>query len=200
MNGITENNIIDIDNILAIISIIISIIALIMTLVQNKIIQNENKLLQVIPNLDIKLLVFLKIRGDIIKINDGIEEINVMKTKYSDFYIDRSIFFTNSTLPLFILSFTNNGNGLAKDVVIQKVIITKLNSVQEEYSDESAFFSCPVSETKACKIFSNIPINEVKEVRILIKYCDIINNKYEEDLCYVPIENNECAELKLLKL
>lgn len=70
------------NDILSVVAIVISAASFL----QSRILHNENKKLTVLPNLDVILLIDNRIIGRIVHQNDGIDELNIWESKYSDYY------------------------------------------------------------------------------------------------------------------
>ena len=185
----------ELSNILSIIAIVISVISIIITFFQNRKLHNENKALQVKPNLYLELLFHSKIGGfSEIRGAGTIDEMSVFTTKYTPYYTHHDIRMDKSDKVLFTLCITNNGKGAADDIVVSNVQI-KTDTCLQEFTCDDILFSCSETEKKASKIYAELTPENVKEVSLQIKYKDMLDTPYVEYFTFVPIDEKQ-AEMK----
>ena len=173
-------------------AIVISVISLALTLAQNRKLHMENVRLQVIPSINLELIVQEKILGHSEKRNQGtLDEITSFVTQYTDLYINQSLILGDreKSKEKFTLVITNDGNGLAKDIKIKKVVIRTDNS-EMSYDKNDIFFSCNASDKKAIKIFSDQLLNNLTKIEINISYNDILGKIYTNFYSFIPSKNS----------
>lgn len=179
------------NDILAILAIIISAASF----VQNRRLHNENKKLTVLPNLDISFLIDNRITGQIVRQNDGIDEFNIWKSKYSDYYTNHDVYLQENCKALFTVLISNVGMGVAKNIKFSDIVIY-LKDCVASCKSKNILFTCSAGETKANKIYANYTPADVEKVEITIVYEDILGNAHTMKNCYEPIDERK-SEMKL---
>lgn len=186
--------------VLSIVAILVSIVSFLLTILQNRKIHNENKTLQVKPNLCIELLFHSRIRGWMEKRNRNtgckIDEINVHTTQYTPYYTHHDIRIDKSNKSLFTICMSNKGKGSADDIIVNCIRI-KTDTYSQEYISDDILFSCSESEKKASQIYAELLPENVKEVQLQIRYKDILGKSYTEDFTFAPIDNMR-AEMRMI--
>ncbi len=181
------------DDILSIVAIIISVASFI----QNRSLHNDNKRLTTLPNLDVNILFDKRITGKIVRENNGIDELNIWKSKYSEYYTNHDLYFCETKQALFTVLVKNVGLGVAKNINIREVSLY-LKNTNTNYKFNEILFTCSTGETKANKIYSNYSPSEIKKVEITIDYEDILNKTHIFKNTYEPLDEQEC-EMKLVQ-
>ena len=149
------------------------------------------------PNLDVSLLIDSRITGRVIHQNDGIDELNIWKSKYSDYYTNHDLHLQDTKKALFTVLVSNVGMGVAKNIRFSEVVIGLKDGVTSCKS-ESILFTCSSGETKANKIYADYAPTDVKKVEITIAYEDILGKTHTIKNCYEPISEQRC-EMKLIQ-
>ena len=179
---------------------ILSVIAIVISaasFIQNRRLNNENKQLTVLPNLDVNLLFDGRIIGKIVRENNGIDELNIWKSKYSEYYTNHDLYLQEDGKALFTALVSNVGMGVAKNIRFNEIDISLNDSITSCKSKE-ILFTCSAGETKANKIYAEYTPSEVKEVKITITYDDILNKTHTFKNTYEPISENRC-EMRLVQ-
>lgn len=181
------------NDILSVVAIVISAASFL----QSRILHNENKKLTVLPNLDVILLIDNKIIGRIVHQNDGIDELNIWESKYSDYYTYHDLYLQDCNKSLFTVLVSNVGMGVAKNIRFSEIAIYIENCVTS-YKSESILFTCSAGETKANKIYADCDPADVTNVELTIAYEDILGKTHILKNSYEPIGADRC-EMKLTR-
>lgn len=186
----------ELSNILSIIATVISLISIIIAFFQNRKLHNENQALQVKPDLCVELLFYSKILGWEEKQSLGtLTAINVYKTQYTPYYTHHDIRMDKLNEILFTLCISNKGKGPADGIVVSNIQVKTNTDATNEFTSSDILFSCAETEKKATRIYSELSPENVKEVRLQIKYKDMLDTPYVENFTFVPIDEKQ-AELK----
>ena len=162
---------------LSIIAIVISVISFVFSYSQNRRLHNENKRLQVLPAISQELMIWSRIRCNIEKRNNGIDELNVLVSPYESFYNNNDIIISQCKTPILTLLSQNTGNGIGENVCVQEIIIWTATD-ELKFELDKILFSCPTGETVATRIYADVQEETIKKVQVKIKYADILGNSY----------------------
>lgn len=181
------------ENVLSVVAIVISVASFF----QSRRLHNENKKLSVLPNLDVSLLFDSRITGHIIQQCDGIDNLKIWKSKYSDYYTYHDLHLQDSNKSLFTVLVSNVGLGVAKNVKFSEITIyAKEHSMS--HKSKSILFTCSAGDIKANKVYADFDSADVIKVELTIKYDDMLGKTHALKNCYEPISESRC-EMKLVQ-
>ena len=161
-------------------SFLFSVIACFLSLNQNRKIHKENILLQTKPSIKLELLVDSKIGGQIVKKQYAIDSFNVWESAYTPYYVKQELIFDAKTKPLFTICVTNNGNAVAKSILVRRITLFAGEETKIYESDEILFSSCGINEKIASRIYIDYDQNIIEEVEVLLEYKTILQKQVTE--------------------